>query len=416
MTGQELIKLKDSRAFRQSTMDSIINEFEPADDQFLLTDSFLPFKLVDKDVLIDLINHGAFGRTNPVNLGSDHKRVSIPGFGYKEHTAGHWREAIKFDEEVLLKAVDPSRPTERWGEGLAAASLNFLDLRLNNLIEYVTAQVVVNGTYSEARYGVNYTYNPKIPAKYFQNVTSSPSWTSAGTWATAANAKPIADIIGAKNEMARFGHNVDAVYMNINTLEKFYGAADTQTMVKASPAIVGRSADRTFVFETLTGVKLIIDNRLYAEETKFTAASAASDTTLDVENAGEFTAGDRITLRNSANEEEERIIDSISSNTITITAGTTYAYAEGDRVTVYKRFTPDNKVIMHSMGNVRSGANNWLSTPSLVKGQSWTRPQPGRYTWKDFNTTVPYTLEIGAGIDGGPKIGAANWMCISVTA
>ena len=416
MTGEELLKLKESKVFRQPTMDTIINEFVPPEDTFLLTDKFLPFKLVDKDELVDLINHGAFGRTNPINLGADHKRIAIPGNSYKEHSAGHWREAVQFDEEVLAKAVNPAKPTERWGDGLATAALNFLDLRLNNLIEYVTSKILINGSYSEARYGINYTYNPNIPAKYYKNVTSTPGWTTGGTWATAASATPIADIIGMKQFMETQGFNVDSVYMSINTLEKFYGATATQNMVKASPALVGNSANRQFVFETLTGVKIITDNRRYAEEARFAAISAAADTVLDVDSAAEFTAGDVITLRNTLGQEEDRTIDSITGNAITITAGTTYAYKAGDRVTVYKQFLPDNYVIFSATNNDRVSPNNWISTPSLVKGKSWTNPLPGRYTWTDFQVKVPYTLEIGAGIDGGPRVGRASWSNLKVVA
>jgi len=57
MTGHELLKLKESKVFRQTTMDSIINEFLPDQDAFLLTNSFLPFKNIKKDTMLDLINN-----------------------------------------------------------------------------------------------------------------------------------------------------------------------------------------------------------------------------------------------------------------------------------------------------------------------------------------------------------------------
>ncbi len=416
MTGQELVKLSESSVFRQVTMDSIINEFVPDENAFLLTDAFLPHKNVDKETILDLINNGAFGRTNPVELGADHARIAIPGFSYKEHTPGHWREAVKFAEDVLVKAVNPARPNDRWGAGLAASALSFLDQRLNTQIEYLTAKVVVTGQYSEARFGVNYTYDPEIPAKYYQDITSSPAWTSAGTWNTAGSATPINDMIQAKIVSARYGHNMTEAYMSVNTMEKFYNATATQNMLKSSPALVGRSADRKYVFETLTGLTMISDNRLYAEETVFNAASAVGDTTLEVVSATEFTAADVVTLRNSSNQEEEATISSISGNILTISEGTGNAYVKGDRVTVYKQFLPDDKVILRAPSNSRMAPNNWLSTPSLIKGNSWTTPQPGRYTWTDFQKKVPYTLEIGAGIDGGPKIGKANWMVVTVAA
>jgi hypothetical protein len=415
MTGDEFLKLGESRAFRQPIMDAAINEFEPAPDAFRLTDNFLPFKEVDKTVLLDLINNGAFGRTNPVNLGADHKRISIPGSSYKEHTSGHWREAVQFGEQVLQEAVDPAVPTKLWGDGLASAALNFLDLRLNTLIEYVTSKILIDGTFSEARYGVNYTYDPKIPAKYYVDVASSPPWSSGGVWHTVGSATPVADMIGAVNYMAtKLGLVAETAFMSINTLEEFYLATATQTMVTNSPALVEGSSNRKKVFDTLTGLTMEKDNRIYAEESRFVEAAPVADTTLVVTDASEFTAADVITLRNTIGEEEEATISSISGNTITVSAGISKAYLVGDRVTVYKQFLTDGYVLIKAVPNDRVMANNWISTPSLVKAQSWTKPLPGRYIWTHFDEKVPYTLEVGAGISGGPKITRPTWIRIKV--
>jgi hypothetical protein len=416
MTGQELAKLKESRVFRAPVMDTIINEFVPATNAFVLTDAFLPFKEVDKTVMIDMINHGAFGRTNPINLGADHKRIALPGNSYKEHTGGHWREAVQFDEGVLAKAVDPAKPTERYGEGLVTSSLNLLDLRLNTLIESVSAKVIINGKYSEARYGVNYEYDPSIPAKHFKDITSTPGWVTGGTWATLASSTPIADMMGVQLAMFNMGLTPQAVYMSQNTLEKFYLSADTKTIVGQSPSLVEKSANRKVVFDTLVGLPVERDNRLYAEETRLVAASPAADTTLEVASAADFVAGETLILRNTLGEEEEVVIDTggITGNIITLTAGVSNAYLAGDRVTVHKQYLPDGYVVIKAETIERLAANNWLSTPSLVKGAGWNKPMPGRYTWTYFQEKVPYLLEVGAGIDGGPKVSKCNWVTLKV--
>lgn len=417
MTGQELLKLKDLDIFKEPVMDIIINEFIPDADAFKLTDAFLPFKLVDRSKILDLIEHGAFGTTNPVNLNSDHKLIPIPGYSFKEHTAGHWREGIQYGEDVLQEAINPANPREKMGEGLVTKALDVLDMRINNRIEKVTAKLLINGTYSEARYGVNYTYDPKMPAKYMKDVTSSPGWTTGGTWATAANATPIADIIGAMIAMRSYGLEPEKTYMSVQTMEQFYGATDTKNMVKASPQLVEGSANRTRVFSTLTGLENEVDSRTYAEQTRLTAASAIGDTTLDVEDASEFAANDKITLRNSSGEEEEVTISSIAGSVITISAGTVNAYVKGDRVTVYKPFLPDGYVLFKAKRRDRLVPNNWLSTPSIVKSKDWKNPQPGRYTWTYFmGDRPPYWLEVGAGISGGPKVSAVNWFRLKVIA
>jgi hypothetical protein len=413
MTGQEILRLKEARVFRQTVMDTIINEFTPATDQFLLTDAFLPFKLVNKDEIIDLVMHGAFGKTNPVNLGSDHRKIGVPGWAYKEHRPGYWREAVMYNEEVLQKAVKPERPTERWGTDLATSALNFLDQRLDNLIEYLTSKIIIDGQFSEARYGVDYTYNPNIPAKYYVDVASSPPWTSGGVWSNATNATPLTDIMQAMILMRRYGLEPEAAYMNVNTMEEFFLSDQASALYKQSRLLVEQTAVRKVIWDTLTGLESIQDNRLYAEETTFTAASAASDTTLEVEDASEFSDNDIITLRNAALQEEQATISSISNNILTVGA-ITNAYAIGDRVTVYKNFMPNDYVVIKARTNDRGTPNNWISTPSLIKGRSWTNPQPGRYTWTDFSTKVPYTLEIGAGIDGGPKVSRCAWFRIKV--
>lgn len=417
MTGQDLLKLKDLNVFRPIVMDAIINEFVPDPDAFLLTDAFLPFKLVDRSKLLDLINNGAFGRTNPVSLDAAHKLISIPGQSYKEHTVGHWREALQFGETVLQEAMNPAAPMERMGEKLATDATNLLDLRLNNLIEYLTAKIIINGQYSEARFGINYTYNPNIPAKYMKNVTATPGWTTGGTWATASAATPIADIVGMMIAMRRYGLEPEIAYMSVSTMEMFYNAVNTQNLMKASMQLVNQSADRSVIFSTLVGLSVKIDSRVYAEETRFTAASPVTDTTLDVENSAEFTAGDIITLRNTLGQEEEKTISSIAGNVITLTAGVTNAYQKGDRVTVYKPFLPDGYVVIKARSKDRMIPNNWVSSPSIVKSQDWTNPLPGRYTWTGFHhETPPYWLQIGAGISGGPKVSRPNWGTLRVIA
>lgn len=415
MTGQELVKMGESQVFKPVVMDTIINEFEPDSDAFYLTKKYLPFKEVRTDQFLDMIKHGGFGRTSPVNLNADHHRIAIPGQTYKSHQPGYWRESVQYGEDVLQKAVNPQKPLEKAGEHLVTEALNLLSLRLDVLIEYVTAKILADGQYSEARNGVNYTYNPKIPAKYLLSIGSVP-WTGGGVaWTTPASAKPVNDILGLKRHMAKNGMTVDEIHMTVETLELFYNAADTQAKITASPALVEGAANREFIFETLTNLKVSTDERTYAEETTFLAASPVGDTTLQVANATEFADGETIVLRNALGEEEDAVISGAPvNNVITVASAISFGYQVGDRVTVYKKYLADNDVIAHTRGSGRASANNWISTPSLVKAKSWKNPLPGRYTWTDFQKTVPYHLEIGAGIDGGPKVTKCNWARLRV--
>lgn len=416
MTGQQLVKLMEADVFRPAVMDTVINEFPEPKNQFLLTDKFLPFREVDKDVMIDLINNGAFGRTTPINLSGEHRQIPITGHSFKEHIPGNWRESVVYGEDVLAKAVDPQMPTQKAGEKLAVMAAKLLDRRINVLIEYLTAKTIINGKYSEARFGVNYEYDPKIPSRFFRNVTSSPGWVTGGTWADRANSTPFQDVMEAKNKFADDGYVADTVTMTRKTAMDFLLSAATQAMIKASPELVGKSARVEAVFEPLTGLMLEIDDRLYSEETPFSAASAASDTTLDVESASEFAAGDVLTLKNSFNQEEQVTISSISVNVISLTAGTVFAYAKGDRVIARKRYLPDGYFVMKGETDQAMNPNNWVSTPTLTKAESWKRQLPGRYSWTWFQERPPYILEIGAGISGGPKVSLCDWMTVRVYA
>ena len=412
MTGQELLEISNNKIFRPTVMNKVISELVPPADRFRLTDNFLPFLETDTEAIIDLLNNGEYGRTNPVNLGGQHARIGVPGYSYREHEVGYWRESVVYPEDVLQKAMNPASPNQRMGNQLSVKALQFLNGRLNTLVEYVTSKILIDGNYSEARNGVNYTYTPKIPtAKYFLDITASPPWTSGGTWGTAANAKPVTDVLEAILLLSDYGILAQSVWMNSRTGRDFMNAADTIALIKSSPQLVQNNANLKVIFAALTSIQVEIDDRVYNEETQLTADSPAADTTLNVVNASYFVANDKVTLRNTLGDEEDRTIASIASNVITLTAGVTAAFKIGDRVTVAKKFLPDHNFIVKGSNADQVAPNNWLSTPSLVKSRSWDRPLPGKYTWSKFRADEPpYTLEIGAGINGGPKVSRCNWL------
>ncbi|MBU2118665.1 MAG: hypothetical protein KJ954_13845, partial [Alphaproteobacteria bacterium] len=89
----------------------------------------------------------------------------------------------------------------------------------------------------------------------------------------------------------------------------------------------------------------------------------------------------------------------------------------GSRVTISKKFLDDNKVIFHGKSNGRMAFSNWVSTPSLIKAKDFKNPIPGRYTWSTFNDRVPYWVEVGAGIHGGPMVSSGGgWLTMKIAA
>lgn len=427
MAGELLVELKKLRVFKPTVMDTVINEFAPEANQFKMTDAFLPFQNVEKEDFLDMIKFGAFGRTYPVELGAEHRKIDLPGQIYKEQTAGYWREGMIFNEEVLQRAINPASPMERMAGGLVTDGLNVLDMRLNNLIEYLTVQSVCNGWYSEARNGVNYTFDPQIPPYHYIDIGLSTGshqiqWSgSGGVWTTAASAKPITDIKGALLFARDIGLNPTRIWANDNTWSKAEEATDTQTRLAKVEKLMMTDLTNESVFETLTNIKgliPVVDNRISYEEGKITVAGSATDTTITVDNASSFVAGDKIIIKKNDGRQMFDKVSSITGSVITLTdsAGLKYAVAVGDRVIRSRKLFPDNIFILESPRMDRATPNRWISTPSLVKAQSWSKVLPGKYTWTYFQERVPYLLEIGAGINGGPRITSANWLVVKVGA
>jgi len=437
MTGQEFLKIQDQKIFRPAIMDAIINEFEPAADSFLLTNDFMPMKDVMMDELVALIKAGAFGKTNPVALGGEHQKISMPTFSYKDLRQGYWRESIVFDEDVLTRVRNPEKPDELWGEGIVGEALNVLDIRLNTLMEYLTAQTILANGYTVARAGVNYSYSAGLPTKYYLDISTSaaagfkaaPWGTPADTcrWSALTTANPLTDIREAIKKMADYGFGVDKIYMTRTVagyIEDNTTSSGIRSLIAANPAIAGQMITAELLISALSGLKGItpvIDDRRYQEEFGLQRPVAASGTVLYVGqvDASAAAAGDIVTLRDtSSGTEEDATIASISATAGTITVGAlTNAFPVGSRVTISKKFLADNKVVFHGKGNGRVAYSNWVSTPSLIKAKDFKNPLPGRYSWSTFNDKVPYFVEVGAGIHGGPMVySGGGWLTLKIAA
>ena len=438
MTGQEFLKIQDEKIFRPAVMDAIINEFEPAVDSFLLTKDFCPMKDVMMDELVALIKAGAFGKTNPVALGGEHAKINLPTYFYKDLQSAYWRESIMFDEAVLQRVKNPDKPDQLWGAGLVGEAMNVLDIRLNTLIEYLSAQTVLANGYSVARAGVNYSFDAGLSTKYYLDVSASPAsgfksapWVSPSDnnrWSSLTNANPLTDIREAVKKMADYGFGVDKLYLTrtiAGYIEDNTTSSGIRSLIAANPAIAGQMITAELLITALSGLKglvPVVDDRRYNEEFGLVRPLAAAGTTLYLGNvdATQVASGDTVTLRDTSNGNEEEItINAVSATngTVGTATGPTNAYPVGSRVTVSKKFLVDNKVIFHGKGNGRVAYSNWVSTPSLVKAKDFKNPLPGRYTWSTFNDRVPYWIETGAGINGGPMVySGGGWLVLKMAA
>ncbi len=437
MTGTEFLKIQEQKIFRPAVMNAIINEFVPPEKSFLYTDAFMPMKDSKLDEIVSLIKAGAFGKTNPVYLSGEHARIDMPTHFYREHAAGYWREAMMFDEKTLLKVRQPDKPDQLWGEGLIGEAMNVMDLRLNTLIEYLSSQVVLNNGYSVAKAGVSYSYTSPLSTRYFLKMTSdgvsgfkSAPWISSphasqNEWDALTTSKPLLDIREGAKLFADYGFQATELWMTRTVggyIEDNTTSGQTSTLISANPALAGQMLTAELLITAvsgLKGLKVVVDDRRYLEESAIVRPLAAgSGGTIYVNSTDGMAVGDTVTLRDTENSYEEDValtaVDA-SARTLTFTVTISNAYPVGGRVTASKKFSDDTKVVFRGAQNQRVSYANWVSTPSLIKGKDWKNPQAGRYTWSTFNDRVPYWIEVGSGIHGGPMIySGGGWLTLKV--
>jgi len=435
VTGQELLELQSQKIFRPAQMDAIISEFVPDPDSLKLQKAFMPYKEVNRSDIIALIKAGAFGMTNPVYPGGTHVSIGLPTYSYIETHPGHWRESVKWDEEVLGRIKNPEKPDQLWGDGLMGSALNMMDLRLNTLQEYTSIEVVQNRSFSVAKNGVNYTYNPNLPAKYYLYAGATGSvptdWMrkSWGTdnanqlWSDLDDSHPITDIREAvQYARTRLGINPTEIWMS-STVAGYIedNTKETQVWTQNNPAFAGKMVTAESLIPNVASLKGLvpkIDDRRYLIETGLrTAQAAAAGAAFQVADADGFEIGDIVTLRNKTGGEEDVTLTAVSVANRTITTTDTFSenYAVGDRATASKPYLDTDKIILRCDIPDRAPRSNWISTPSLIKAKSFRKGIPGRYTWTTFHTEVPYWVEVGAGVDGGPQVYyGGGWLVLKV--
>ena len=169
MKGQELITFIESLPmFQKNTMDYTFDEIKLPEDARKFSNAFMPFKNFDDESLMTRIMAAITGRTQPYEPDAAVPLVpELPGWYYREWRGYEWRECMRFGEQVLRKIRNPDKPQEKWGQGLMALAQRALKVRMNNMIEWTAAQVILQGGFGIAEAGINYTYMPNVVPKYF---------------------------------------------------------------------------------------------------------------------------------------------------------------------------------------------------------------------------------------------------------
>ena len=433
------LAISNSGVFKPTVMNAIINEFVPDPNALLLTQKFMPRKDANDDRLIALIKNGAYGVTAAAVPGAEHFHLAGLGGRYVEAKVPEWRESIVHLENELLKIRKPENPNEIWGLDIMTSDLSFLNIRLNNRIEQVTADTVFLNGYTINNYGIQYTYNAGVSSRYRVYMGDTvPSgmietpWIAkadANLWTAPTTCKPLRDIQGIRSYAGELGLKLTGLVMNSKTAGYIEAADSVTSIIQSSPVLAEKYMTIDMLISTVGGLKglpVTIDDRIYNRETYVVTAAAAGASTITVRDAKELgvTNSDYFIIRNGTGQSERvKVHASTSINTstpgahiISLAAVTTIALAVQDRVTFAKKFVPEGYVAFEVARQAGAEPANWISIPSLV-GKANGRATPGVYNWSYVKPAnqPPLMVEVGMGINGGAVVfDSGGWIILKV--
>lgn len=431
------LQISQAQIFLPEVLKNIVDEFPSEEDATLITDNFFPMKLEDDDRVIALIRDGISGRTPPAPLVGETPKWRGTGGIYEKAFVGSYAEAVQYQAEELLKVRMPTMPGKLWGLDRIGTDLAGLNVRLDHLIESLSAELLFKKVYTLNEGGIYLTYSSKIPNKFYIDVGASPAsgftaapWVSGSAnnlWTAAATCNPIRDLREAIKWAKRYGLTIEEIWMNGTTAGEMEDSTVYQNMVKGSYTLAEKMLGIQYSIKALTpglkGAGVRIDDRVWRRETYLTVDSASGSSTFYVDNAIAFSAGDYITLFNSAGDSEQLIVSTTDTTTpgmnqITTTGNSTLAHAAGDRVQKFQLYVPDGYIALKAKFNPNMSVTNWISTPALENATDLSTPKPGKWTASYVERQRrPYWAEVAVGINGGPITWGANtsnWIILKV--
>ena len=443
--GQEWQALMDLPIFRKTQMDKILDEIivNEGDEPLKMSNAFMPFTPFDSTDLIAAIQANITGRTQPYSLSGDVPLTTLPGFYYKEYGIGYWREAIMWDEKTIQTLKSPTRPDKLAGEELMARSLAVLKKRGDNLIEWTTAMAIIQGGYDVAGNKIAYRYLHGLPDWFYIKMGTASHTSPVGVvfrnapwvgtpadnrlWSDTTNSNPLQDIADLCDVARRKGLVIEEFWLTTAIGSLIQQNANTKVLIAGSPELsrgVINVENIILAQPALKGLRVVLEDRLYQEETYCTKDIASADTTLTVDEISPFAIGQDLTLvsQDGKTYKDVKVHASTppSGKTITLTAAVGVVITGKTRVVVGKSFLADKNgkeryVIFKCRGAEEMAV--WASTPSIVAGSLFA-PRAGRYTWvyQSPDPGQPW-IRIGAGVEGGPVVWAthqAGWFVLQV--
>jgi hypothetical protein len=352
-----------SPAFRSQNIDGVMVAWKQTANSYFLS-KYLPFKTYDKDVLELDIDVPQYGGATPLSARGAEAPILRVGNG-RSHEAMEvpvWKEKITVSTDELYdrRVLGTFNQLEKAVDLMSRRREVVLE-RLANRMEVMRKQLLfdrqITGTTKDGQ-TLTWEYN-RQPADFRPTATAP--------WDDPALANPVKDL----KEWLRIwkdSSHYEPIEMIVPryTLEKlcdidFFRDMEINRNFENTPDNVAQYLSRWF-----GGVRMRESFDRLAVATVLTATSAASDTTLNLQDVYDLAANDVLTLINIETLEEERLtVVSVSGKVVTVAApGVARAggYVAGDMVAYYKYTIPADKALIIG---AKPGANGPLKSTNL---------------------------------------------------
>ena len=346
------------------------------------------------------------GMTQAVARGAESPVIHRRGVGQASFEPAHFREKVILGESdvTTLRKLGSLEQRETAAELIAGIMID-LDARLETRIEWMRWQPIVNNSLVINDNKVQFTVNYNMPSR--QRPTASPLWSSTAT------ADPLSDIQtwirlvrGAGCKPKKFWFNTQCqqyLFQNariLSLVDRIFNSGNVGLMSMEVLGTIFKTYIGQYEYEVYdAGYNLVT----YTEQ----AQAAGSVTTIVVDDATGFVAGDICQLSAADESAEENVtIASVSGNTINFTGSTVSGtYPTSSMLRTYKTYIPDNVFIIECEFPPGSGPNGEVISVDAVYGQgSLTSPKPGKFAETIFLNKDPKQIEIIAGINALPVL------------
>jgi len=428
-----------NQIFSPNVMKGIHDVIQPLyPDQTRLQEAFFPEESYTSDEMINYFRHNFHGMTPPTSLGADPMRVGIPGGFYRGYDFGYWGEFSRFESKDLLQVKDPTAPYKAdgvtpnlWGEEMMTQAMAHQKHRFQTFKEAIIGGLLSAGTFHVFGDNIDYHFPGPAAANLILDphyrlscvaagVVSYGAWTSGGTWATAANAKPVHDLNMMLLYLSRdLGLQVTEIWLSRQAAQYLIDANETAAWVEQNPEL---SKSMLTVESGLTALNKVVgdkitfkvEDRTYPERMVIMSNTVAStSTTVNIDNDAPFRGASSGKVMFHKKTGEERLVSvTVSSNTLTFTAADLDISMDvGDFIIYNRRFVDADKIIFKT---TRTDKMRFASLPCQTSPEDSL--SPGVHTYSDAIIKKPNWFIVGGTyFHGGPVVlGSGGWATLEV--